>query len=212
MNKRKTTIYSGLQFNLTHMLYQRNEKGRYVRFDLTEKLNDWEEGKTLCFSVFYKRGKEYFPVRICAKGKSAEAIEKGIERIKATNSGEKCGKTTELRSIYNKFIVVATNLPEAIAAGQVLELYRMRWQIELVFKRLKSILDYDKLQTKTNLTSRAWFHCKLLTAAVCEHYVQRAAFFPSGSDAAEHLPDFIMAGIRSSLRLVDVSAFGEFSP
>ena len=35
-------------------LYQLNEKGRHVRFDLTEELKDWAEGKTLCFSVFYR--------------------------------------------------------------------------------------------------------------------------------------------------------------
>ena len=74
--------------------------------------------------------------------------------------------------------MVVTNLPEEITARQVLELYRMRWQIELVFKRLKSIPDYDKPQTKTDLTSRAWLHCKLLTAAICELYIQRGAFPP----------------------------------
>ena len=192
-------------------LYQRNEKGGYVRFDLTEKLNDWEEGKTLCFSVFYRQGKDYFPIRICARGKSAEDIEKGSARVKASNSGKKRGKVTELQSVYNKFIVLVTNLPEEITAGQILELYRMRWQIELVFKRLKSILDYDKLQTKTDLTSRAWLHCKLLTAAICELYVQRGVFSPSGYDAGGHLPSLIMAGIRSCLRRVEISAFGGFS-
>ena len=192
-------------------LYQRNEKGGYVRFDLTEKLNDWEEGKRLCFSVFYRQGKDYFPIRICARGKSAEDIEKGSARVKASNSGKKRGNVTELQSVYNKFIVLVTNLPEEITAGQILELYRMRWQIELVFKRLKSILDYDKLQTKTDLTSRAWLHCKLLTAAICELYVQRGVFSPSGYDARGHLPSVIMAGIRSCLRRVEISAFEGFS-
>ena len=192
-------------------LYQLNEKGRYVRFGLTEALKDWEAGKTLCFAAFYKRGKEYFPVRICAQGKTKEAIEQGTKRIKAANSGKKRGKITELQSVYNKFIVVVTNLPEEIAAGQILELYRMRWQIELVFKRLKSILDYDKLQARTDLTSRAWLHCKLLTAAICELYVQRGAFSPFGHDAGDHFPALVMAGIRSCLRRVDVSAFREFS-
>ena len=193
-------------------LYRLNEKGRYVRFDLTEELKDWAEGKTLCFSVFYRQGKDYFPIRICARGKSAEDIEKGSARLKASNSGEKRGKVTELQSVYNKFIVLVTNLPDEITAGQILELYRMRWQIELVFKRLKSILDYDKLQTKTDLTSRAWLHCKLLTAAICELYVQRGAFSPSGYDAGGYLPSLIMAGLRSCLRRVDVSAFGDFLP
>ena len=192
-------------------LYRLKEKGRYVRFDLTEELKDWKEGKTLCFSVFYRQGKDYFPIRVCARGKSAEDIEKGTARVKASNSGKKRGKVSELQSIYNKFIVLVTNLPEEITAGQILELYRMRWQIELVFKRLKSILDYDKLQTKTDLTSRAWLHCKLLTAAICELYVQRGVFSPYGYDAGGHLPSLIMAGIRSCLRRVDVSAFSDLS-
>ena len=161
--------------------------------------------------MFYRQGKDYFPVRVCALGKSAEDIEKGTARVKASNSGKNRGKVSELQSIYNKFIVVVTNLPEQITARQVLELYRMRWQIELVFKRLKSILDYDKLQAKTDLTSRAWLHCKLLTAAICELYVQRGVFSPSERDAGEHLPALVMAGIRSCLRYIDVSAFGEFS-
>ena len=99
-------------------LYRRNEKGQYVRFDLAEELKDWEEGKTLCFSVFYRQGKDYFPVRVCALGKSAEDIEKGTARVKASNSGKNRGKVSELQSIYNKFIVVVTNLPEEITAGR----------------------------------------------------------------------------------------------
>ena len=119
-------------------LYRLNEKGKYVRFELTEELKDWTEGKTLCISAFYRQGKDYFPIRVCARGKSAEDIEKGTARVKSSNSGEKRGKVTELQSVYNKFIVLVTNLPGEITAGQILELYRMRWQIELVFKRLKS--------------------------------------------------------------------------
>ena len=182
-------------------LYQCKENGEYVRFDLTKELHDWEAGKILCFEAFYKQGRNYYPVRICARGKSREEIEEGAERIKASNSGEKRGKVTALQSIYNKFIVVVTNLPYEITPEQVLELYRMRWQIELLFKRLKSILNYDALQTKSDLTSQAWLYCKLLTAAICEIYVQRAtAFSPSGEIFPCHLPEIIMAGIRSYLR------------
>lgn len=184
-------------------LYQKNANGQFVRFDLTEKLTDWEEGKLLEFDLFYRKGKEYFPVRVCALGKTADAIEKGSERIKRSNHGENRTKVTPLQTIYNKFIVVVTNLPKNISAAQVMDLYRLRWQIELVFKRMKSIMNYDEVQTKLDSTSDTWFWCKLLTAAICELYVQRSAFFPYGNSVGWKQPEIIMAGIRSCLRRPD---------
>ena len=178
-------------------LYRRDENGCFARFDPTEEWT-WEEGKTLSCEAFYKHEGAYYPIRICAKGKPREAVEKGAKRLKAS---KKHGEVTHLQSVYNQFIVVVTNLPSEITQDQILELYRMRWQVELLFKRLKSILHYDAVPTRTDLTSRAWLHCKLLTAAICEYYIRRAAVFsPSGQLLSPHLPDILMAGIRSCLR------------
>lgn len=181
-------------------LYCQNEKQHFIRFDLTEHLKDWEENKLLEYHLFYRQGKEYYPVRVCALGKTAEAIEEGIKKIKQSNSGKNRAKVTELQSIYNKYMVVITNLSDDISANQILSLYRQRWQIELVFKRLKSIIKYDELQTKNDSTSHAWFWCKLLTAAICETYLQRSAFSPSGQYLGKLPTEVIMVGIRSCLR------------
>ena len=181
-------------------LYIQNKDMHFVRFDLAEKLKNWEEDKILEYQLYYKQDKNYYPVRICALGKTAEAIEKGSERIKRSNSGKNRTKITEVQAIYNKYIVVVTNLPTDITAEQILSLYRQRWQIELVFKRLKSIIKYDDLQAKQDSTSQAWFWCKLLTAAICETYAQRSAFSPSGDYVGELPTKIIMAGVRSCLR------------
>jgi IS4 transposase len=39
---------------------------------------------------------------------------------------------------YNRYVIVVTSIVD-VAAEMILELYRQRWQIELVFKRLKSL-------------------------------------------------------------------------
>lgn len=189
-------------------LYTKNSQDCFVRFELSEKLaEEWEEGKVLDLELYYRTGKEYYPVRVCAIGKTEEAIQAGTARIKRSNHGENRTKVTPLQEIFNKFIVVTTNLPASILPQQVLELYRMRWQIEMVFKRLKSIIHYDELLAKKDSTARTWFHCKLLVAAICETYVQRSYFPPIGDTCGDfcgdasnfEYPEVIMERIKNCL-------------
>ncbi|MDR3161280.1 MAG: transposase [Spirochaetaceae bacterium] len=37
----------------------------------------------------------------------------------------------------------------------------MRWQIELAFKRLKSLFGYNEIPMKVEASARAWFYGKL---------------------------------------------------
>jgi hypothetical protein len=45
-------------------------------------------------------------------------------------------------------------------------LYSVRWQIELFFKRLKSLLDIDELPTRDGPSARPWIWAKLILAAL----------------------------------------------
>lgn len=134
------------------------------------------ENETGEITLNYKTGNEYKPIRICAVRKTAEAEMKGISQIKRSNSKKMRGKVSEKQSIYNKFVIVATNLNAE--SKNIMELYRMRWQIELVFKRLKSIFSYDKMPSKSKATIEAWFYGKLLIAAICEALVNMGRFSP----------------------------------
>lgn len=193
-------------------LYTKDEDGNYIPFSLTDQLSNWSEGRILDFCLFYKQENSYFPIRVCAKGKTAEAIAAGARKIKQANHGDKRVKITPLQEIYNQYIVVATNLPSKISAEDILDLYRMRWQIELVFKRLKSILAYDELLTRKDSTSQAWLWCKLLTAAICETYIHLSAFSPSAEKANDsQLAEVIMAGIRACICCLDNFAPAELS-
>ena len=82
------------------------------------------------------------PVRILARRKPPEAIAREIERItgKAARRGRtrRSGKPDRRSLISARYTVVATSLDEP--AGQILDLYALRWQIEIAFKRLKSLL------------------------------------------------------------------------
>ena len=78
--------------------------------------------------------------------------------------------------------MVFTTLPEElITPADVLELYRFRWQIELVFKRLKQLLRLGHLPHKDPVAAKSWILSKLVIALLLETLYRNArAFFPWG--------------------------------
>ncbi|GHU58686.1 IS4 family transposase [Spirochaetia bacterium] len=152
-----------------------NRQGRKI--SLLGRLKGLKAGESRSFEVRYLHEGEYVPLRICAMRKDRDSERAGFKRLKKENQHKRHGaEVSELRSAYNRYIIVATSLAEKASASQVLELYRMRWQIELVFKRLKSLFRYNEIPVKLDQTAYAWFYGKLLLAALCERLVNEGRF------------------------------------
>jgi hypothetical protein len=75
---------------------------------------------------------------------------------------------------FAEYFMLWTTLSPAFNLAQVLEFYRLRWQIELVFKRLKSILGLGHLPKKDPLSAKAWLEGKLFTGLLIEGMVRAA--------------------------------------
>ncbi|MDR0760848.1 MAG: transposase, partial [Treponema sp.] len=77
----------------------------------------------------------------------------------------------------------ATSLEGTVSAVQIavqiMELYRMRWEIEQAFKGLKSLFHYNEIPLKLEATAGVWFYGKLLLAALCERIVNKGHFSPA---------------------------------
>ena len=56
----------------------------------------------------------------------------------------------------------------------MLELYRLRWQVELAFKRLKSLLGFGTVPAKDPDLARTYIFAKLLIAVLVEDLTQEA--------------------------------------
>ena len=62
---------------------------------------------------------------------------------------------------------ILTNLSQKeLPHSEVRQLYRKRWQVELFFKRLRSLLHADQLPTRDGPTARPWIWAKLLIASL----------------------------------------------
>lgn len=67
------------------------------------------------------------------------------------------------------YLILITSLDgEAFSAQRLADIYRLRWQIELAFKRLKSILDIDRLPAKDPGLAKAWLYAHLLFALLID--------------------------------------------
>jgi hypothetical protein len=67
------------------------------------------------------------------------------------------------------WLILMTSVPEDRAEPhQLVALYRLRWQIELAFKRLKSLLHIDEILAKDPKLARSWLAANLLAALLTD--------------------------------------------
>jgi hypothetical protein len=127
-----------------------------------------------------RRGEEWITGRLIAVKRSATATRKARRRLerKASKAQKKVSQASYMAAQY---FAVWTTLPPTFSAEAVLELYRLRWQIELAFKRMKSILGLGHLPKKDPASARAWLHGKIFVSLLVERMVEAAnSFSPWG--------------------------------
>jgi len=134
----------------------------------------------------YGKGQPGLPLRICAIRMSEEAAAESIRKAVAEQRKKQRSLNAETIALH-RYVVVATSLPEPISARQVLELYRARWQIELAFKRMKSILGLGHLPKEDELSAKAWLQGKLLVAFLAQALIDEGRLFsPWGYPLGTH--------------------------
>ena len=121
--------------------------------------------------------------RVCAVRKTREAVEMAHEKIR--RDAVRKGRQVQPQTFeFARYVIVFTTFSEdAFAAREVLEWYRVRWQVELVFKRFKSLAQLGHLPKYDDESARAWLYGKLLVALLVEKLIGHAsAISPWGYD------------------------------
>ncbi len=87
------------------------------------------------------------------------------------------------------FLMVLTSLPPEVAAPErVMAIYRLRWQIELAFKRLKSGLGIHRLVARDPVMARSWLLAHLILALLIEDATGEVLDSPPVRRAIPHRP------------------------
>lgn len=143
------------------------------KFDLIANLQ--RSDATICEHEvrFHARGM-CFPLRLIVGTLPQAVADKARHRIRKIY--RKKGKTPDQRTLLAAgFILLVTNLSVTEwPAQEVLQLYRVRWQVELLIKRMKSILDLDHLRALEAQLSQVYLLGKMLAVLLLDGFFQQA--------------------------------------
>jgi hypothetical protein len=134
------------------------------------EFGDWE----VYFDLPNKKRQK---LRLIAIKKSPEAAANSIKRAKREMSKRQRTLSPETIALHNYFFLITSVSNKSLSACQILQLYRMRWQIELAFKRLKSILGLGHLPKTDPESAKAWLYGKLVVALLADMIVKAGRDF-----------------------------------
>jgi hypothetical protein len=115
-----------------------------------------------------RKGKPLLPMRLIALRKPEAA--RAEARRKARRNAQREGRTVSEEALFaSEWVILVTSLAqEVFAMEDILKLYRMRWRIELAFKRLKSLTGLRSPPAKDPRLAKPWILSHLLMILLVE--------------------------------------------
>jgi len=155
-------------------LYDVNGRLIEVRQKLTRRLK--QPGVPREWAAWVKpQGGERIRGRLCAVRLPPDKVEEAWARLRREQGGALSAESLEMAS----FVAVFTTVPrDRLSTDRVLELYALRWQVELGIKRDKSIAGLDRLPNFRDDTIRSWILAKLLLTQIARKIATPAVAIP----------------------------------
>jgi Transposase DDE domain len=131
-----------------------NEQGEV--FDLVKWLKKQRARAGFIKSVqafFWEKGKKY-EVRVIGLRRTEEQVKRALRQKKVKAKKDKRNLQNETIYLTNWVLLLTTLPARDWSAQEVLSLYRARWHIEMLFKRIKQLLDQHILRAETEETAK----------------------------------------------------------
>ncbi len=147
-------------------------------FDLLSHAADMTEGEERSWSVMMgnKEGAR-ISGRVCVYRLDAKSADAALRKARHESSRKQHAIKPETIESCKYAVLFCTVGEEELSLDEVFSVYRLRWQIELAFKRLKSLTGFGHLPKHDPASCRAWLYGKLLVGLLVESMV-RLPFSP----------------------------------
>jgi IS4 transposase len=153
------------------------------RFDMMAFLRGLGEAESGEAHILIGRGKNRtgqapFAARLVALRLPDDKVQAARHRIAAENRRKSRQVQPETLEAAAHVLLLTSLDPEDYPAARLGALYRLRWQVELAFKRLKSLLNLDALRARDPDLARAWIYTNLLAAFLIDDMIRPAPDSP----------------------------------
>jgi hypothetical protein len=165
----------------------REEKGS--TFDVLHHLDDVVVGCPVEHAVEFDVGEARVAARLLIDRLPSHEAERARARLRKEQGAS---HVTEASLKMAEYVVLLTTAEaKRMPIARCLQAYRLRWQVELLYKRWKSLGGLDRVPNKRRDTLVAWLYVKLLLALLVERL---------GSAAAEPSPPLQLVPIARTPR------------
>jgi hypothetical protein len=176
-------------------------------FNILAHLRRLRNGEIGDWNVWFDHEDTVFKGRICAVRKSLAARKQA--RARTLREASKKGRKVKPETLEAaEYVIIFTTLHRGFSAEMVMEIYRCRWQVELAFKRLKSLLGLGNLKKFDPEAAKAWLHGKLLVAGLIQALIHAGrSFSPCGYPLRNRtiLPELHVEGDASNDEILSSS-------
>ena len=172
------------RFTPNHAKLSKDSKGKDI-IDMAKLLKKAKQkAKTLTFNCFVHTAKgKYVPVRIIAGRLPADKALLAKER-KMKESRRRQSQIRDETLVYCQWVTLMSNLDDSHGSEELLQLYRSRWQIELLFKRIKQFLCVQRIKKASMEHSKILILLWILIWSIVEREATEAEIqlFNKGED------------------------------
>lgn len=154
-------------------LLVKNNKEQYVKLDWQEMLQK-VNGTSFEQMVYLELGKKKLPLRIHLQKMPEEILAKRLKKHKRKDSNQSNQKKHYQSSDFKKqlacYNIFITNASiEVLKTEQIYGFYRLRWQIEILFKIWKSLFQIDKIGKMSIARFECYLYGKLIAILISGH-------------------------------------------
>lgn len=133
--------------------------------DVLDAVSHLGVGETLDLDVAAKLPSRRAAGRLVAYRLPDDAVERAREKMRREKGSELSPRVYESAKYV---LLFTTAVRSRLDANRCLQGYRLRWQIELQFKRWKSLCGFDLLPNWREDTTLAWLYAKVLLGAMLD--------------------------------------------
>lgn len=135
-----------------------------MQIDLYKKLQNINESSCEMYVLLGSGQEARIPCRLICLRVSEEVAQQRRRKLK--KNAQKKGRTASKKSLFfAAWILMITNIPQDLLPSEMIRpLYSLRWQIELLFKQMKSVLNINHIATKNENRFRCEVIGKLIVA------------------------------------------------